>query len=239
MSILWNIEIFETIPSTQDVAKARVREGVKEGLVIQALQQSAGKGRHGNQWNSPAGNLYMSILLRPDCLADQAGQISFVIAVALSAAMDDFIDQGHHKTLKWPNDILINNLKCAGILLESELTVDGRIESLIVGIGVNLLAPPESRAGLQQLSDKKIEIDAFRDHLLEQLNKYYSQWKKDGFAPIRELWLKQAHGLNQKIEVRLADKKMHGMFKNINKNGALQLEVNGQIITVNSGDIYF
>lgn len=246
MSISWNIERFDTLPSTQDVAKARAREGAEEGLVIQAFQQSAGKGRHGNQWDSPAGNLYMSVLLRPDCPADQAGQLSFVVAVALSAAMDDFIDEGHSKTLKWPNDILINNLKCAGILLESELTSKGRVESLIVGIGVNLLAPPPAsagagfnRIGLQQVTDKKVEIHLFRGCVLEQLDKYYVRWKEDGFAAIRNLWLAQAHGLNQEIEVRFADKKLHGVFKNIDKNGALQLKSGSEILTINSGDVYF
>src|SRR5688500_9625149 len=135
MAINWTIEVFETLPTTQDLAMARAEEGAAEGAVIQAMIQNAGRGRHGNRWHSPLGNLYVSLLLRPLCKPDLAGQISFVAGLALSAAMNPYVSAAHKKTLKWPNDILIDGRKCAGILLESRLSGEGLVESLIVGMG--------------------------------------------------------------------------------------------------------
>src|SRR5690606_14246362 len=108
----WRITVAGQVPSTQDLVKAAGAGGEPEGFAVQALQQTGGRGRHGNQWVSPMGNLYISTLLRPVCKAGEAGQVAFVAGLALSKAMDEFIDAAAHaKTLKWPNDVLIDGKK--------------------------------------------------------------------------------------------------------------------------------
>lgn len=242
MSIQWKIETFAVLPSTQDEAKDRaLEEAADEGLVIQALTQSEGRGRQGNEWFSPMGNLHMSVLLRPLCTADLAGQISFVVALAVSAAMDEFIVEGHKKTLKWPNDILINGKKAAGILLETELSPKGLVGHLIIGVGVNVLSAPEDRISLKDVSGQnRLAVHPFRDRVLHYLDVYYSAWKAEGFAPIRKAWLAQAHALGHKMTARLPNREEKGIFRDIDEAGGLILEVseNKQIV-IRAGEIYF
>lgn len=239
--INWDITVSNTLPSTQDVAKVKAAEGAPEGTVIQAMVQSAGRGRQGNEWLSPMGNLYMSLILRPMCTPDLAGQISFVTALALSAAMTPYVTGDHKKTLKWPNDILIDGKKCAGILLESNLSPDGLVESLAIGIGVNIHAAPDDRIGLQQVAgDHRLAVHRFRDEVLVSLARYYHGWKVAGFDAVRREWLAQAHGLNHKISARLPDRTVKGLFRDIDADGALMMEEEpGKIIAIRAGEVYF
>lgn len=242
MSIDWKIETFAVLPSTQDEAKTRaLDEAADEGLVVQALTQTAGRGRQGNEWTSPMGNLFMSVLLRPLCTADLAGQISFVVALAVSAAMDEVIVPGHHKTLKWPNDILIDGKKAAGILLESELSPKGLVGHLIIGMGVNILSAPEGRVSLKEVSgDNRLAVHPFRDRILHHLAHYYGVWKAEGFGPIRAAWLAQAHGRGQALTARTPQLEEKGIFEDIDEAGGLILGLSDhKQIVIRAGEIYF
>ncbi len=241
MSIDWQVHTYASLESTQDYVKELAAEDFPEGTVIQCLMQTKGRGRHGNDWHSPIGNLYMSALLRPDCTANEAGQLSFVVAVALSAAIDDYLEDSHVKTLKWPNDILIDGKKCAGILLESELTADGQVKWLVFGVGVNIMAPPKGAVGLQEVSwEIQVPIHPFRDVFIEKFKIFYKQWRKEGFAPIREVWLSQAHGKGEAIKVRLPDRELTGIFTDLDENGALLLRMNdGKEKTIHAGEVFF
>jgi BirA family transcriptional regulator, biotin operon repressor / biotin---[acetyl-CoA-carboxylase] ligase len=240
MSIAWAIEVFDTLKSTQTLAVDRAAAGAPEGTVIQSLEQTQGRGRQGNEWVSPIGNLYLSLVLRPMCKPDLAGQLSFVMGLALSAAIDPYLAEGHKKTLKWPNDLLIDGRKCAGILLESSLNTEGLVESLVIGMGINIFAPPQERIGLQQVAgDKRIAIHRFRDELLVQVANFYQGWKSAGFEPVRRDWLKQAHGLNHKISARLPDRTQKGIFRDIDADGALLLESDGKQVAIRAGEVYF
>lgn len=238
----WKIHTYAQLESTQDYVRsvAEDEEFFAEGIVIQALTQTKGRGRHGNEWSSPMGNLYMSALLRPECPAQVAGQLSFVVAVALSAAMDEVLADGHVKTLKWPNDILIDGKKTAGILLESSINKLGMVDHVVVGMGVNIMAAPEGAVALQQVSKgPQVPIHPFRDSVLAHLSAHYRHWQTAGFADIREQWLKQAHGLNGPIRVRLADRTDHGTFGGIDPDGALILQQADKEVKISAGEVFF
>lgn len=235
MSIAFKVHTYASLPSTQDYVKELAEEGLPEGIVVQCLEQRKGRGRHGREWNSPIGNLYMSVLLRPDCPAGEAGQISFVAAVALSAAMDGVLEKGHSKTLKWPNDILIDGKKVSGILIEKEG------DAYVLGMGVNILAAPEGAISLKQVSgDNRLAIHPFRDSALVKFAHYYGLWRTEGFAPIRRQWLAQAHGLGEKLAVEIAGSKKEGIFRDIDEKGFLVVEgADGKTFDINSGEVYF
>lgn len=235
----WRITVTGQVPSTQDLVRVAAEGGEPEGFVVQALQQTGGRGRHGNVWASPMGNLYMSLLLRPDCAAGEAGQVAFIVALALSKAMDEFMNTDNHtKTLKWPNDILIDGKKVSGILLESEIN-DGHCDYLVVGIGVNILAYPEDRIGLDAVKKKPVPIHPFRDRVLAHLSDYMEGWRAHGFSPIREEWMKQAHGLDKPMTIRLPEVSYPGILKGIDEHGGLIAEIDGQIKRFTSGDVHF
>lgn len=242
MSISWNIENYASVPSTQDLVLLRaMQDGGDEGLVIQTMTQTAGRGRQGKEWDSPMGGLYMSVLFKPECQADKAAQLSFVVAAALSKAFDGYLPEGCKKTLKWPNDVLVDGRKIAGILLESDIDYKGHVHALSAGMGVNILSAPEGGVCLKELCDKdrRIAINLFRDDVLAALDEYYALWQDKGFAPIREIWLGQAHGIGDKMTVRLPDKTLEGTFEGIKSNGSLLLKTEDGTITVNSGDVHF
>ncbi len=239
MDDFWRIQVLGTTPSTQDMVRSLAETGEPEGLAIQSLQQTKGRGRHGNDWASPMGNLYMSLLLRPSCKADKAGQMAFVVALALSDAMSEVIGPSHTKTLKWPNDILIDGKKVSGILLESKLDKHGRVDYLIVGTGINIFAPPEGAVGLDQIKREPVFVNKFRDLYLAKLLDRYTSWQNKGFAQFREAWLKQAHGLGQNMKIRLPEIAYEGIFEGIDENGALIANVDGQQRIFTAGEVHF
>jgi len=239
MPIDWRVQLYQSVETTQSYVKDAIASGEPEGVVVQALEQKSGKGRHGNVWNSPIGNLYMSVLLRPDCEARDAGQLAFVVAVALSKALDDYIDEDKHKkTLKWPNDILVDGLKICGILLESEIK-QNKTDAVIVGTGLNIFKAPELAVGLNDVSEIPVYVNTVRDNILDKLSYYYKFWQKKGFAPIREAWLKQAHGLDQPMSARLPDKSEKGVFRGITDDGSLILETEAGEKIIHAAEVHF
>lgn len=238
-SDFWRVQVLGTTPSTQDVVRGLAENTEPEGLAIQSLQQTKGRGRHGNDWVSPMGNLYLSVLLRPSCRADKAAQMAFVVALALSEAIDGVIEEGHVKSLKWPNDILIDGRKISGILLETKLDKHGRVDYLIIGTGVNIFAPPEGAEGLDRIKKERIAVNTFRDLYLQKLQSHYIEWQDKGFASVREAWLKQAHGLGGTMTIRLPETSFEGTFVGIDDTGALIAMVNGERKIFTAGEVHF
>ena len=235
----WRVQVLGTTPSTQDVVRGLADNGEPEGLAIQALQQTKGRGRHGNLWSSPMGNLYISLLLRPLCRADKAAQMAFVAALALSETIQLCMEDGHTKTLKWPNDVLVDGQKISGILLETKLDAHGRVDYLIIGTGLNIFAPPEGAVGLDSIKKDRLAVNTVRDIYLSNLLTCYKEWQEHGFAPIRDAWLKQAHGIGQPMRIRLPEMTYEGIFKGVDENGTLLADVNGEIKKFTAGDVHF
>ncbi len=132
----------ETVDSTNNAAKQLAREGAAAGMVVWAMQQTAGRGRRGRSWVSPPGNLYASLLLRPSCPPEEAAQLGFVTALAVADALEEMAPGLPPIACKWPNDVLVGGRKIAGILLESEIGADQNLAFLIIGLGVNLVFAP-------------------------------------------------------------------------------------------------
>lgn len=236
----WSVEIFDSVDSTQDLLKDRALSGAPEGTVVQGLEQLKGRGRHGNTWISPKGNLYLSILLRPECPAQVTGQLAFVVALAVGDAVGSFLTQGEQDSirLKWPNDILYNGLKISGILLETNIN-NASIDAVYVGVGVNVERPPEGHIGLSDIAGGTVSVDECRAVLLDNLARWYGVWRQKGFAPVREAWLKQAHGIGQPVRARMPRGEEHGIFEGIDGYGALILKQGDEIKTIQAAEIHF
>ena len=137
----FSLEAFDSIGSTNEEALARARAGAPEGTVIWARQQTGGRGRRGRSWSSPPGNLYCSLLLRPAVPPAQAAQLGFVAAVGMAEALLAVLPAERRLSCKWPNDLLIDGAKIAGILPEAEAA--GRnVEALVLGMGINVESHP-------------------------------------------------------------------------------------------------
>jgi len=143
LSGFYRLLSFAAIDSTNEEAKRQAAAGAPEGTLIWARAQQAGRGRRGRPWVSEPGNLYMSLLLRPDRAAPAAAQLGFAAALAVGEAALPLLPASAALAYKWPNDVLIDGRKTSGILLESQAAGEGRLDWLVVGIGVNLVSFPE------------------------------------------------------------------------------------------------
>ena len=240
----YRLVALETVGSTNDEALRLAAEGAEDGTLVWAREQTGGRGRQGRSWSSPPGNLYFSMVLRPECAPAEAAQLGFVAGLALGEAIGSVAPPLIEVTYKWPNDLLLNERKAAGILLESRSSPDGTLECLILGVGVNLRHFPEDTSfpatSLHFEGATEVEVVA----LLEAFGRYFmswvNRWLDDGFAPVRRAWLHHAHGLGEVIEVRLPRETLKGTFKDLDARGALVLELpDGARREISAGDVYF
>ena len=225
---------FDEIASTNDAAKDYAEKGGREQAVFIADRQSGGRGRSGNQWESPAGNLYMSCILFRPILARDAGQYSFLTAVAIFDAVQPYLKKGQELKLKWPNDILMDGKKLSGILLESTIT-DGRLDWLVIGAGLNLAYAPQGAAKLGADIDRL----GLAEKILSNINIYAQLVDNEGFKPVRDKWLRHAAALGEVINVRLPHENRQGVFETIDQDGCLILKRNNQRERIASGDVFF
>jgi BirA family biotin operon repressor/biotin-[acetyl-CoA-carboxylase] ligase len=209
------------------------RSGTSEGLWLRAERQTSGKGRQGRAWDSPAGNLYISTLVRVRPGEPSPATLALVAAVALEEAVSLF---GVHPMLKWPNDLLVGGAKLSGILLER---VD---DAVIIGFGVNLAhhpidldRPATSIAAHAPAPDPEV----FAETLAEVFARWLSRWR-DGIAPVRDRWLARAHPLDTALTARLADgTSMEGLFDGLDAQGALILRLaDGTTRVIHAGDVF-
>jgi len=219
---------YETLGSTNDEARSLARAGAPEGTLVWSLAQTAGKGRRGRPWVSPPGNLYLSLVQRPAGPPAQAAQLGFVAAIALGDALDRVARPVARLRYKWPNDLLIDGRKIAGILLESETAAAGSADFVIIGIGVNLVSAPRdvefpatslAEAGCAGLTASRL-LEAFAHSFAG----WATRWREEGFAPVRAAWLTRASGLGEGIRVRLEHQTFDGRFLDLDHDGALLLD---------------
>jgi BirA family biotin operon repressor/biotin-[acetyl-CoA-carboxylase] ligase len=233
---------YDTIGSTNDEARQLAREGMPAGTLVWAAAQSAGRGRRGHLWQSPPGNLYLSMVLRPEAPPANAPQLGFVAALALGDALDQLAGPGLQLRYKWPNDLLAGGKKLAGILLESEMAAGGALDFVILGIGVNLVsAPRDLEYPATSLADQGVS-GITPAALLEALTAHFAlwavRWRNEGFAPVRAGWLRRASGIGQPIRVRLEKLTLDGRFLDLDYDGALVLEGNDGRRRIAAGEVF-
>jgi BirA family biotin operon repressor/biotin-[acetyl-CoA-carboxylase] ligase len=237
----WQVRWFEEIDSTNTYLRERAREGAPEGLVAVADHQTAGRGRLQRRWESPPGsNLLTSVLLRPDCDADDLHLCTTAMALAAADACREVA--GVDVTFKWPNDLLVGEAKLAGILAEAEFA-GPTPPAVVVGIGINVSWPGPPEAGGTCLEDvgesaQPVDRKVLLDHLLYAL------------APRREM-LDDAPGrrvltdevrrrcstLGRRVRVSLADEELTGVAHGIDASGRLVIETETGLRTVTAGDV--
>lgn len=235
----------DTVGSTNDEARRLAQEGAPDGTLVRARRQTAGRGRLGRTWISDPGNLYFSLVLRPGCPLDRAGQIGFVVANAVVEAVATALPEGIPVGCKWPNDVLVAGRKVSGILLESETDGDGRLSCLVAGVGINIASHPDDvRFPATSLvacgAGAGISPDGVLATFGNRFQAGYAVWAHDGFEPVRRAWLARAIGRGSAIQARLANATVDGVFEDMDDGGALIIRrADGARVTVTAGDIHF
>ncbi len=214
---------------------------------IMAAEQTGGRGRRGRPWSSPRGNFYATLALQPTESADRVALRSFAAALALRDACAGLCGTDAGLALKWPNDVLLNGGKLAGILLESSGS-GAKILQLSIGIGVNLIAAPNAAqvetgavAPVSLLSETGVRVtpERFLTALASAYDLWENRFKAEGFAPLREAWLTHAARLGEVITARTGHDTVQGVFDGIDDDGALILTTPQGRRAIPAAEVFF
>jgi BirA family transcriptional regulator, biotin operon repressor / biotin---[acetyl-CoA-carboxylase] ligase len=236
----YRLVAYDSVGSTNDVARELANRGAAD-VVVWALQQTAGRGRRGRAWLSPPGNLYASFVLRPDFPPARAAQLGFVAALAVGDALAGVVPANRKLACKWPNDVMVEDRKIAGILVETE-TGAGGLEAVVVGIGINLAAAPlatETPAiSVAALGCACPAPGVVLERLAAHFDIWLERWRRAGFAPVRKAWRAAAAALGQPIRVRLEGIELHGRFRDLDEEGGLLLETADGLRRISAGEVF-
>ena len=228
----WQWIDYPSVSSTNDEAKNICSAVDVKKIVITAVEQTQGRGRRGRNWISDSGNLFMSQLYKPQ---HKISDLVFISSLSIAQTVLSFSSDLDVK-IKWPNDVLLDNKKFCGILIEAEK------DYVIIGIGVNLNSCPPDQDIIYPATD--IASYGLNLSRLDFLQKYLSifnentkLYKQNGFNDIRLNWLKYAYRLNQEIKIK-NNSAIQGIYKGIDENGFLLLEQDKKVTKISAGDIF-
>lgn len=235
---------YEQIESTNTLAWQRLKDGeAQNGDIILANYQINGKGQGKNTWYSTDGsNLLLSFICKDiQIKATQLTQLNMLVSLSVFNTVNYFFPE--ITSLKWPNDIMVNEQKIAGILIETALQGE-YIKNAVIGIGININEEnfPEflpAACSFYTLSKKYHDLDSVFNILIEQLDKQLSKLKISGFEEIREEYESVLFGMETIRYFRSGEKEFSGIIKGINGHGQLCVEVDGKIKIFNNKEIEF
>jgi len=235
--------VFDEIDSTNEEAQRLVAEGRGGPLWIWARSQRKGRGRQGRHWVSEPGNLYATHLFEVAAPPAVAAQIGFVAALAIRDLALNFLGQSFSSriVLKWPNDVLLDGAKFAGILSETSSSTPSRNLAIVLGCGINLAHAPEGTAySVTALANYGVTADPeiALGVLADRLQHWLDIWRAGaGFDRIRTAWLSHAMGLGAKV---IGDNGLDGVFTGVADNGAMIVTLaSGETRILHSGEVRF
>jgi BirA family biotin operon repressor/biotin-[acetyl-CoA-carboxylase] ligase len=230
----------ETLASTMDTAFRLGVEGEKEGALVVAEGQTKGKGRLGRSWSSPKGKgIYASLILRPQLSPVMVPQLTLLTAVAVCEAIRNAVKAP--ATIKWPNDILIDGKKVAGILTELSAEMD-RVRFVVVGLGINVNTPlnvlPEAATSLKHVSQKHIDRVGLLQEVLLKFEQWYESAKRQGFGPVILEWKKYSSMLGKRVRISDQSGTVEGIAVDLDESGGLMVQSDDRsIVKCISGDV--
>jgi BirA family transcriptional regulator, biotin operon repressor / biotin---[acetyl-CoA-carboxylase] ligase len=235
----FRLRVFDTIGSTNDAALALAGDAIAANRTwCVARAQTRGRGRHGRPWQSPPGNLYASLLLIDEVAARAAPQLGFVAGVALARALRRLSPDSSRIVLKWPNDILLDGAKLAGILAEARPLAQGY--ATVIGFGVNCQScPPDLPYQAAAFAETGAERHAAEDIfalLSEEMVHWLDQFQQ-GFDVIRAEWLSLAAGIGGAVKVTTTTRRFEGRFESIDACGRLMVRDAQGVHVIEAGDV--
>ena len=239
-----DIHVFQETTSTNDIVEKLARDGAKEGVVVFAESQTKGRGRLGRNWVSPVGKgLWFSVLLRPNLRPQQATQLTVASATALRRAIE--AETGLATQIKWPNDIVVRQLKVAGILTELSAEPD-RVLHLILGIGIDVnLAEDDFPANLRrQATSLMLESSRAWDRaelaarVLQELDADYARIRTGSFQDVAEEWQSHCITLGREVTITMGTRQIRGRAESLDDDGALIVRSEyGHLERITGGDV--
>jgi BirA family biotin operon repressor/biotin-[acetyl-CoA-carboxylase] ligase len=225
---------FDLLDSTNEEARRLAAGGDKGPVWITARMQSKGRGRRGNAWISESGNLFATLLLPAP--QTTAAQLGFVASLATADVVASYVATVRVR-LKWPNDVLLDNRKVAGILLET-----AGPDAVAIGIGINLAHHPDGTEtpaiSVNSAAARAVDPGDALGNLATRFAAWYGTWQSQGFAGLKPHWLKRASGLGKPIRARLADREIKGVFEDLDHDGALLLRSDAGPTRITAAEVF-
>jgi BirA family biotin operon repressor/biotin-[acetyl-CoA-carboxylase] ligase len=239
--LTFKVHRLQSVDSTNTWLKNTLDRNSKQGAVVMALEQTAGRGRQGRVWESPVGNLHFSLFLKPSCSNPQMVLFTYVASLSIAMALETLVGQASRVQVKWPNDVLVGGKKIAGTLLEVISDAEG-VYGLILGIGVNVHSAPHvlgnKVTSLRAETGNNIPISTVLTRILRQIYQNYLSWDRHEFKNIREQWLNRHFVKSgEDILVKHPEEEKF-VFQTISDDGALVVQdLNGKIKVLVAGEI--
>jgi len=235
---------FQELDSTNSRARDLAEQAVPVVEIVVSEYQTHGRGRLGRRWGSPPlATLYFSAILRPKLSSEHAAQITLMAAVAVADAAVSFIPQS--PTIKWPNDVLVDGKKLAGILAEASCDAD-RVTYVVLGIGINVNFPRDSMpvelrqraTSFMQLTGFPLEREIVFRRLIQDRDRCYGVLEMSGFDALRPRWEARFNLAGRRVRGELDTEMITGVARGIDRHGALVLEdQNGTLRNIVAGDV--
>lgn len=230
---------YDSVTSTNDIARELIRNQADEGTVVVAAEQSLGRGSRARKWISPSGaNLLMSVILRPDVPTQRMSELAFVASMAIA---DYLVSIGLAAQLKWPNDVRVSGKKIAGILIE---VVQGQQPAAIVGIGLNVnwadlpVEIAETASSILIETGRPTELNDALDGVISSLDTVYRDYCELGFQPILSRWKPMDCLAGTEVAVSCDGEAIRGVSEGVDSNGALLLRMpDGNLKSVQSASL--
>jgi len=237
----YNLINLKTVKSTNLEIKKMISSKVNiNNLCLSADNQTDGYGRRNAKWFSYKGNIHLSILVKPKCSINEVNQLSFMTSITLGDTLKK-IKSNINIKYKWPNDILLNKKKIAGVIVETSSFVNKKIKWVIIGIGLNIKKSPNLNTKefkITSLNKEKIYVrkDDFIDSFLQRFFRNYEFWKKKGFNFIKKNWISNVYKKNNKIVVKYQNNYIKGKILDLLINGGIKLKTSKETKELFYGD---
>jgi BirA family biotin operon repressor/biotin-[acetyl-CoA-carboxylase] ligase len=240
----WRIHYFGEVDTTQRVAAELASGGSAHGTVVIAERQTAGRGRLGRTWHSPAGvNLYTTVILRPTMPPAEVPRLTLVAGAAVAEALETLAPG--IVALKWPNDVWLRGRKAGGIIAEAVTDSAHGLRCVLLGIGLNLnLGPDDIPDNLRRTASsllietgRKCDRVKFADVLFSMLDRHCSAAEKEGFAAVRPLYQHYFALNGRRVAVLNGAERVSGIVRGIDEDGALLLETDHGPTRILTGDV--
>lgn len=245
------VELHEEIGSTQERARELARAGAPHGTLVVSRVQTGGRGRLGRRWGSPAGGLWMSLVLRPGISTEVAARITQAAAVGVAKALQEI---GVEVRIKWPNDLLVDGRKICGILAEASVESvpvaakkvepgEGRpVDFVVIGVGLNANLDPEALgvpgrevSTLRSELGGDVDLTALLEFLLSHLDAELG--RIEDFGAILDDWRALSCTLGERVQVRKFGEVLEGMALDLGPEGELLLETGEGVVALYEGEI--
>lgn len=239
---LYELVVVEETDNAAAHARRLARDGAEEGTFVWAKTQAQGPGRPGKSWIPGEGNLHCAVILRPGEPLETCSQLSLLTAVCVAQAITLVGEPMEELRLGWPNDVYLNRGKVAGVHLSGQVDAGNRVEWMVIAVNINTASRPEglglNAASLHgegfEVSDRIDVLEGFAREFLAWLNR----WAEEGMEPVRKAWLWRGGWRDAERSVEVDGREVRGMFDSLDYDGALKLQTEEGIMTVNLVDFH-